>query len=494
MDISIIILGATGDLAKRKLIPAVFAFFKNNKNIKNFSLICAAIEQVEVTEILEASKGFVSNFDAQIWDDFCKCVYYKKVDFVKLSDFKKLAQFSDEVEAGYNNANRLVYAASMPDHFCAITKNSAKSGLVKNSKDIEFDQVGRNESEQENTEGLKSSFWHRIVYEKPFGHDLNSAKKINRCIAKYFCEDQIYRVDHYLTKEIVSNIATLRFANCVFEPLWNNKFIEQVDVILDEKLGLEGRGRYYDKYGAIRDVVQNHILEIISLIAMDSPVKLTGDFIRDQRLKVLKKINFVDGYIGQYEGYTKEPFVKEDSKTETFAQLDFEIKNKKWAGVKFYTRTGKCLDKKLTEIIIKFRQCNCILLRSCPMMPNYLTINIYPKGTFSLSLNVKNPVQVGQVIKENNFQELQKGNQGNQGNRFGDSEIVPVNMEFCHFCEFGKFIAESYEVILDEVIAGNTAVSVRFDEIEALWKITDKIYERDLKLVKYVKGSEPKGI
>jgi glucose-6-phosphate 1-dehydrogenase len=442
----IIILGATGDLAKRKLIPAVYSLFKKS-NKKNITLVCAAIENTSIGEILSKSKEFVGFCDEAIWENFVSNAYYQKLDFNNLQDFSDLNLFVSELEKkSKNSCNRLIYAASMPDFFCVITKNCAQSGLVKKMLEKESGEK-------------KDKFWHAIVYEKPFGRDLKSAKAINSCIAKYFNENQIYRVDHYLAKEIVANIAIIRFANCVFEPLWSNKYIEQVDIILEEKLAIEGRGKYYDKYGAVRDVVQNHILELIALTAMESPAMLTGDFIRDERLKVLQNIEVVDGVLGQYEGYAKEKDVAPDSKTETFAEINFKINNPRWSGVKFYTKTGKCLGEKKTEIKIKFKKCDCVLLKGCPMAQNTLTINIYPEGSFYLSLNVKKPGQ--------------------------DIEVVPVQMEFCHSCKFGEILPESYEVILESVINGERSISVRFDEIEYLWKIVDEIYLRNFKLCKY---------
>ncbi|KKP28480.1 MAG: Glucose-6-phosphate 1-dehydrogenase [candidate division TM6 bacterium GW2011_GWF2_30_66] len=440
----IIILGATGDLAKRKLIPAVFSFFKKN-NIKNLFLVCAALDDLDISEVLNNAKEFIVGYDEVTWDKFNNNAYYKKLDFNNLQDFSDLNLFISDLEKKSNIfGNRLIYIASMSEFFCVITKNCAESGLIKKIEN-------------------NSDFWHRIIYEKPFGRDLESAIRVNNCISKYFNEDQIFRVDHYLTKEIVENIAIIRFANCVFEPVWNNKYIDQIDVILDEKLCLEGRGNYYDNYGAVRDVLQNHILELIALTAMESPEQLTGDFIRNERVKILKNIKVVDGFFGQYEGYNQEKGVELSSSTETYSEIEFKINNSRWSGVKFYTRTGKCLGEKKTEIKIKFKKCDCVLLKGCPMAQNTLTINIYPTGSFYLELNVKRPGQ--------------------------ENEIESVKMEFCHSCKFKDILTESYEVILREVINNERSISVRFDEIEYLWKIVDDIYSRNFKLYKYKKGS-----
>ena len=442
---SIIILGATGDLAKRRLIPAVFSLIARKK-IGKFILVGAAIDDTSMQDVLQSSKEFIEDFDQSIFEYMLNHCYYQKLDFNVEQDFHMFETRLSALEQEHNlKGNRVLYLASMPSFFCAITEHCAKSGLVKKIK--EDDPI-----------------WHRIIYEKPFGRDAHSAKAINNCIAESFDESQIYRVDHYLTKEIVGNIALVRFTNCVFEPLWNNQYIDQVNIILDEKLCLEGRGAYYDKYGAIRDVVQNHMLELLALVAMESPRMLTGDYIRDERVKVLQDVVFVDGIAGQYQGYLQEPHIASNSKTETFASLLFKVNNDRWQGVPFYFQTGKCLGAKKTEIQIKFKKIDCLLTQGCPIESNYLTIGIYPKGTFYLSLNAKKPGMV--------------------------SEVIPVEMEYCHSCLFKEITPESYEVIIQEVIYGEKSVSVRFDEIECLWKITDIIYQKKLPLYLYEKYSK----
>jgi len=441
---SIVILGATGDLAKRRLIPAVFSLVSRNV-IEKFILVGAAIDDTSMEDILHNAKEFIENFDEKIFQQVLKHSYYQKLDFNAQNDFSKLSSYIDKLEKEHNlDGNRLFYIASMPSFFCVITQNCASSGLVKKTSE-------------------DGKVWHRIIYEKPFGHDSVSAQAINDCIAKSFDESQIYRVDHYLTKEVVGSIALVRFTNCVFEPLWSNQYIDQVNIVLDEKLCIEGRGAYYDKYGAIRDVVQNHMLELLALIAMEPPQMLTGDYIRDERVKVLQNVEFEDGILGQYEGYKQEEHIDKNSQTETFSSLLFKVNNNRWQGVPFYFKTGKCLGAKKTEIQIKFKKVDCLLLKGCPIKSNYLTIGIYPKGTFYLSLNTKKPGM--------------------------SNEIIPIEMEFCHSCQFKEITPESYEVIFQEALQGEKSISVRFDEIECLWKIVDKIYTMNLPLYGYKKGS-----
>jgi len=273
----------------------------------------------------------------------------------------------------------------------------------------------------------------------------------------------VYRIDHYLTKEIVSNIAMIRFTNCVFEPLWSHRYIDQVQIIASETIGLEGRGAYYDQFGALRDVVQNHMLELLALVCMESPEKLTGDFVRGERAKVLEKVQFVEGILGQYEGYAQEESVQPNSTTETYASLKFFVNNARWSGVPFYIKTGKCLDKKETTIHIKFKQVDCLLLRGCPMDSNWLTIKIAPDQAFLLTLNAKDPNSI--------------------------DKIVPVQMEFCHSCIFGLQTPQAYEVIFEEVMRGEQSISVRYDEIEFAWQIIDQIFAQKLRVYQYKKAT-----
>jgi glucose-6-phosphate 1-dehydrogenase len=306
--------------------------------------------------------------------------------------------------------------------------------------------------------------WHRIVYEKPFGKDTHSAHDINNCIATLLEEKQAYRIDHYLTKELVANIALIRFTNCVFEPLWNNRFIDNVQITLSETVGVAGRGAYYDNYGALRDVVQNHMLEVMALIGMETPEKLTGEFIRDQRAKTLEKVRFVDGVLGQYEGYKNEQDVRPNSKTETFAAVYLMIDNPRWRGVPFYLKTGKCLNKKETIIHIKFKQVDCLLTKNCPSESNYLTIRLYPDEAFFLTLNAK---------KVGSFQ-----------------EIEPIGMKYSYQDALNANASSGYETLLEEVLRGEQSVSVRFDEIEYAWHVIDAVKKANLTVHQYARGSK----
>lgn len=439
-DVTIIILGATGDLTKRKLLPALYRLIEREK-LNKFLIIGAAIEKSSAPQIMRQTKPFILSADKAIFAKITNHFFYHQLRFDNEADFGVLAAFVASLEKEHAmSGNRVVYLAAAAEYFCSITQHLATSKLVTRRAE-------------------QITPWQRIVYEKPFGHDLHSAQEINACIKQYFEESQIYRIDHFLTKELVSNIALVRFTNCVFEPLWNNRYIDQVQILISEEIALEGRGAYYDRYGALSDVIQNHMLELLALIAMESPEKLSGNYVRSRRANVLKEVQIVDGILGQYEGYTQEKNVAPHSTTETFAALLLRVNNARWAGVPFYVKTGKCLGTKETVIHIKFKQVDCLLTYHCPVPSNWLTIEVSPEATFSLSLNAKKPGY--------------------------SEEVVPVAMEFCHSCLFGEVTPQSYEVVLEEVMRGEQSISVRFDEIEYAWQIIDAVRAKQFLLYRY---------
>jgi glucose-6-phosphate 1-dehydrogenase len=439
-DATFIIFGATGDLAKRKLIPALYQLVAKKK-LNNFAIIGVAKSSSDVHELLESARPFIERLDESMWAQLQARFFYSRLDVACAADYAHLKLIVEGVEKQFGlSGNRLIYCALAANLYCEATHQIAESGLAVR-KDV------------------KDFVWHRLVYEKPFGHDLKSAHEINACIARYFYETQIYRIDHYLTKEVVSNITLIRFTNLVFEPLWNNRYIDQVQIILSEQNGIEGRGGYYDYYGALRDVVQNHMLELLALIAMEAPEKISGDYVRAQRAKVLDTIEVVDGMLGQYEGYKNEEHVRPDSSTETFAALMLRVRNQRWAGVPFYLLTGKKMAGKETVIHLKFKQVDCLLKHGCPMESNWLTIRVWPEGTFTLTLNAKKP-------------------------GFSD-ELVPITMDFCHSCIFGISASEAYETLLEDIMRGEQATAVRFDEIEYAWRVIDTVRDRKFPLYSY---------
>jgi glucose-6-phosphate 1-dehydrogenase len=441
-DCTIIIIGITGDLARRKLIPALYKLIALGK-LKKFLLVGAALEDTSIDQILQEARSYIQHFDEDTWNLLRQSSYYIRVDVLRVHDFASLQEFVSRLEHAHAmSGNRLLYCSTAANFFCPITEHAVRTCLI---------------------ERRTNDPWHRVVYEKPFGHDLQSAHDINTCLSRLLDDEQIYRIDHYLTEELVSNIALVRFTNCVFEPLWNSHYISQVQIILNEKLCVGNRGGYYDKYGALKDMLQNHMLELLALIGMEAPKELTGEQIRAERAVVLKQVRVIDALIGQYAGYLQEPHVQKDSRTETFAAAHLIIDNARWKGVPFFLKTGKCLRQKDTVIHIQFKAVECLLAKQCPSEPNYLTIQVTPDPSFFLTLNVKQPGFV--------------------------KDVVPVRMEFCHSCYFKEHSAESYEVIFEEVMRGEHSVSVRFDEIEHAWKVVDAIHAMNLPLYQYERGS-----
>jgi len=436
-----VIMGVTGDLARLKLIPAVYKLLKLQA-VSKIALIGVARSDTTIQAVLAEAKPGIKDLDETIWAKLCTAASYERLDFDQPKDFENLRDKIKAREQKENlSGNRIFYLATLPEHFEAATLNLAKVGLV-NSKDNK---------------------WERVLYEKPFGDSLRSAKKINKTIDKVFLEENVYRVDHYLGKELVGNIALLRFTNRILEPLWNNKNIDSVQIICDENFGIKNRGNYFDKYGAVKDMLQNHILQMLSLLAMESPKFISGEYLRSEKVKVLKKTKVSDIILGQYEGYEKEKGVVGDSKTETFFAARLEINNSRWRGVPFFVRAGKNLTKKETVIHIRFKPVDCLLAKSCPADSNYLTIRIEPNEGFSFEINSKS---------------LRKG-----------FEVEPVDMDYCHSCEHGINTPEAYEVLLEQAVLGEQALFVRNDEVELAWKIVDRIDRQNLIVYKYPVGS-----
>jgi glucose-6-phosphate 1-dehydrogenase len=442
-NIVLILIGATGDLARKKLLPALYHLVAENL-IPPLYIVGAALEEATPATIMEATKPFLKKFDETQFQHFVKNFSYCPVNLAHPEDFKKLAACVQDVQhKGYEN--RIVYCAVPATLYGPITEQVAAADIIWR-------------------EPKKTTPWCRVVYEKPFGQDAPSAHALNQTIARYLDERQIYRVDHYLGKDIIGSIALLRFTNRIFEPLWNYNHVAWVEIDLSETVGIDYRGSYYDSFGALKDVVQNHMLQILALIAMESPKLLQGNYIRDQKAQVLKHTRFVDGFLGQYRGYLQEKKVKQNSTTETFAALKLEINNKRWHGVPFYLKTGKCLQKRETKVIVQFKEVDCLLAQRCPSDPDYLLIQITPEAEFKLAVNVKKP---GLAL-----------------------EVERVLMSFYYEHHFSPGAVSGYEAVLEEVALGEQAISVRFDEIEYAWGIIDAIEKRKLPLFIYEQGSQ----
>jgi glucose-6-phosphate 1-dehydrogenase len=438
-----VIMGATGDLTKRKLIPALYKLVASGK-LCRFALVGVSVVQTTMQDILEQARPYIHNIDDGVWAKLQEHLYYHQMDFHNQKAYAQLKQLIDSVVSTHNLCrNLLIHLATMPHHFQVITKNLAKYHIV-----------------EKNHTGTCG--WSRVVYEKPFGYDLKSARQINRAIRKVFDEQQVFRIDHYLGKELVANIALARFTNRIFEPLWNHENIDSIQIVLSEKDGINGRGAFYDSYGALKDVVQNHLLQILALIAMEAPERFTAENIRSLKARVLSKVKVASVIRGQYDGYLQEKDVKPNSTTETFAALKVVVNNKRWKGVPFYLKTGRCLSKNETSVHIKFKMVKC-LIDFCPMDSNYLTIKIQPDEGFFLELNVKAPEAFNRV--------------------------VPVNMNFSHITHFGPNTPEAYEILLADVIRGDHFAFVRADEIDYSWKVIDLVERLNTPVHTYAQGS-----
>jgi glucose-6-phosphate 1-dehydrogenase len=442
-DCLFILFGATGDLAKRKLIPALYKLIEDKK-LCHFAIIGTALEAMEKNKVLEQSKPFIQNFKPEVWDQLIQAFYYYPMDFYHGTMYANLKPLVEEVERTHKlSGNRILYFATMPHHFPTITKFLLESNLVNNKH--------------------ATSPWTRLVYEKPFGQDTVSSQGLNNFLRQAFAEEQIFRIDHYLGKELVGNIALARFTNRIFEPLWHKDHIESVHISIKETLGVEQRGAYYDEYGQLKDMVQSHMLQLLALTAMESPGELTANNIRNAKAAVLEKVVIDKVLLGQYTGYQAEPGVSPTSQTDTFTAIRLFIENKRWQGVPFYLITGKKLDTKETTIELRFKMAKCPLT-SCPSQPNALIFKIHPDDGIYLRLNAKIP---GIAL-----------------------EVAPVSMDFCHSCLFGPNTPEAYETLLADVIRGDQAAFIRADEVEASWQIVDKIVALKKDLHAYERGSQ----
>ncbi|QGY42431.1 glucose-6-phosphate dehydrogenase [Maribellus comscasis] len=441
----LIIFGASGDLTKRKLLPALFQLYKDKLLPDKFVVLGASRTDLSDDEFRAKADEFLSKEEGV--EDFKKMLFYQPISPSEEKDYGKLKERLTELEKQYKmEANYIFYLSTPPSLYDVIPKHLASAGLSKSEK-----------------------FFRRLIVEKPFGSDLKSAKELNISLLNYFQEEQIYRIDHYLGKETVQNMLVTRFSNGIFEPLWNQNYIERVEITSAENLGVEGRGGYYDHSGALRDMLQNHLLQLVGFVAMEPPVVVEADAIRNEILKVFQSLrpiseSQVSKYVirGQYTdsvikgekvlGYRDEPGVDHLSRTETFVAIKFFIDNWRWAGVPFFIRTGKKLPTRVTEIVIHFKSVPHHLFNPSQSLSggnNQLIIRIQPDEGILLKFGMKTP-----------------------GAGF---DVQTVNMDF-HYSDLAdKHLSSAYERLLLDCMQGDATLYARGDAVEEAWKFVQPI-------------------
>jgi glucose-6-phosphate 1-dehydrogenase len=455
------LFGATGDLAKRKLFPALYGLYRNSLLPARFAVICTGRQEMSTEAFRQVIRESVESYsrmkieEQRDWERFIERFDYLPLDINNLRGFSKLLELVVNKEHQFNlPGNRMFYLSIAPQLFGTVTTHLRESGLTENKG------------------------WKRLVIEKPFGHDYASAVELNEQIKQTFREEEIYRIDHYLGKTMVQNIEVLRFANSLFEPLWNNKYIDNIQITASETVGVEDRAAYYESAGALRDMVQNHLLQMVMMVCMEPPSRLVNEAIRDEKVKVLRSLrrfqeHEVDRHMvrGQYTAgtvlgkpvpsYTEEPGVAKDSRTETFVGGRLYIDNFRWANVPIFIRTGKRLPEKSTEIVIQFKAMpkNIYFNKNGDLRPNLLIIRVNPLEGISLVLNAKS-------------------------HQADDVQVVPIAMDYCNNCEINS--PEAYETLIHDAIQGDSTFFTRWDEVALAWKFIDPIrraWDNDLRPV-----------
>ena len=451
---AVVIFGASGDLAKRKLLPALFRLVQHGLIPAEFAIVGLGRTQMSDEEFRSRMKESVvessetKELDEEIWQSFADGMWFLPSDIRNPEDYRKLAEMLERADRERGTqGNRIFYLSVAPEFYAEAVKQLGEAGLTKSEKG-----------------------WVRVIIEKPFGESLESARALNAEILRYLDEPQIYRIDHYLGKETVQNLLVFRFANGIFEPLWNRQYIDHVQVTNAETVGVEGRGGYYEKAGVLRDMIQNHVFQILSLVAMEPPASLKHNDVRDEKVKVMHSARAFtpervreDCARGQYgagaiagkpvPGYREEPGVSPDSMTETFAMITMYFDNWRWAGVPFYIRSGKRLAKRVTEIAIQFKAAPHQLFGAGAgqVTPNQLIIRVQPDEGITMRFAAKVPGQA--------------------------TRVRDVNMDFRYGASFGVQLAEAYERLILDCILGDSTLYARRDMTERSWEIVMPIIE-----------------
>lgn len=451
---AVVLFGASGDLAKRKVIPAMYDLAVHEGLGPRYAIVgfsrTAMNDETFRTTVGEAAKSMseVGPIDPQKWEEFAANLHYQAGDYNDPSAYEELAKRLAELDKEKNlGGNRLFYLSTPPEVYQSIVEQLGRAGLAKPSS---------------------ANSWVRIIIEKPFGRDLTSAKELNEIVLNVFEEKQVYRIDHYLGKDTVQNLLVLRFGNGIFEPLWNRNYVDHVQITAAETLGVERRGGFYETTGALRDMIQSHVLQLTSLVAVEPPASFDATAVRNEKLKVLQSIRpfnlemvaqsvvrgqYAPGEIGgkQVPGYREEPNVNPKSRTETFVAMKLLIDNWRWAGVPFYLRTGKRLARRTTEIVIQFCRAPHIVFREREVEPNRLILNIQPDEGISVSFGAKRPGT--------------------------DMSIGNVTMNFSYREGFGEVSRSAYATLVNDCLRGDPTLFDRGDSVEAAWALLDPILD-----------------
>ena len=464
---TMVVFGATGDLTKRKLFPALYQLAAEHLLAPGFAVLAVGQEASENDQSFRermrsalAESQEVKRLDEEVWQWLAQRTFYVGGDASDEAAYSAIKTRLAEIEASRSEdeRNRLFYLAVPPSVFEPIVRHLASSELVPRTDDPQ------------------ARPWARVVVEKPFGHSVETACSLNALVLSLFAENQVYRIDHYLGKETVQNILVLRFANSIFEPLWNRRWISHVQITAAEAVGVEARGRYYEEAGVVRDMFQNHLMQLFALTAMEPPPSMTADAVRDEKVKLLKSVRWLtpetiptSAVRAQYgagvangnlvAGYRDEPDVAPDSQTPTYAAIRFHIDNWRWKGVPFYLRSGKRLAKRYSEIAVQFQAPPHLMFGGHgthrELQPNTLVMRVQPNEGVSLNFEVKVPGAAVALTEQ--------------------LEVAPVDMDFSYSEAFGETAPPAYETLLLDVMIGEMTLFTRSDEVEAAWKIIDPL-------------------
>ncbi len=445
------IFGGTGDLTYYKLIPAFYQLFLGGRILDDMSIIVlgrknkdSASYRKEVKEVLMKK---VTNYNENAFVAFSSKLHYYEMNFEKAEEYEGLNTFIDSKDC----PNRIFYFATAPTYFPFISEQLKDKKLL--------DVKG----------------YARAIFEKPFGYDLESAEKINATVSKIFGEDHIFRIDHYLGKEMIQNINTVRFSNQIFSAIWNKDSIDNIQITVKEEDGVKDRGGYYDKAGALRDMVQNHLIQILALVAMEPPKNFNNHSVKEEKVKVIQNLSIqseleshTNLIFGQYEGYRDEVKVDPDSNTETFVAMKCFVDSTRWEGVPFYLKTGKALDESIAKIVIEFKTDGSSTPTNTEKIPNLLVIKIQPEEGVYIRINTKEPRS--------------------------ESKLMSVNLSYCQSCDIFYKSPDAYERLLLDILNGDTAMFTGWEEVKSAWELISEVVKKCPDKSKYLdtysKGSD----